>query len=92
MGTEVLSPGLKRGRGVTLTTHRHLGRAMAQAVSRRPLTAEALVRGWSIHVGFVVDKVALGQFFLRVLRFALPLSFHRCSPYPYHLGDEQYVR
>jgi hypothetical protein len=25
----------------------------------------------SIHVGFVVDKVALGQVFLRVLRFSL---------------------
>jgi hypothetical protein len=30
---------------------------MAQAVSRWPLTAEARVRA---HVGFVVDKVALG--------------------------------
>ena len=29
---------------------------MAQAVSRRPPTAES-------HVGFVVDKVALGQVF-----------------------------
>jgi hypothetical protein len=28
----------------------------------------------SVHVGFVVDKVALGQVFLRVLRF-LPVSF-----------------
>jgi hypothetical protein len=36
---------------------------MAQAVSRRPLTAEARVRApGSIHVGFVVDKVALGRF------------------------------
>jgi hypothetical protein len=37
-------------------------RAMAQAVSRR----SGLVR-----VGFVVDKVALEQVFLRVLRFSL---------------------
>jgi hypothetical protein len=36
-----------------------LGRAMAQAVSRRPLTAEARVRSRVVHVGFVVDKVAL---------------------------------
>jgi hypothetical protein len=42
---------------------------MAQVVSRRPLTAEARVSAWSIHVGFVVDKVALGQVFLRVLPF-----------------------
>jgi hypothetical protein len=33
----------------------------------------------SVHVGFVVDKVALGQVFLRVLRFPLSLTFHRCS-------------
>jgi hypothetical protein len=46
----------------------------------------------SIHVGFVVDKVALGQFFL-VLPFSpaniIPLSF---SMLIYHLGDEQYIR
>jgi hypothetical protein len=43
-------------------------------------TAQALVAGFSLqspgfasraaHVGFVVDKVALGQVFLRVLRFS----------------------
>jgi hypothetical protein len=37
---------------------------MAQAVSHRPLTEETQIR---IHIGFVVDKVALGQAFLRVL-------------------------
>jgi hypothetical protein len=42
---------------------------MAQAVSRRPLTAEARVRS-----GFVVDKVALGEDFPRVLRFS-PVNF-----------------
>jgi hypothetical protein len=49
---------------------------MAQAVSRRPFTAEARVRSdpGSVHVGFVVDKVALGQVFLRVLRFS-PVNF-----------------
>jgi hypothetical protein len=47
-----------------------------QAVSRRPLTAEARVRS---HVRFVVDKVALGQVFLRVRRFPLSVLFHRCS-------------
>jgi small ligand-binding sensory domain FIST len=30
----------------------------------------------SIHVGFVVDKVALGQVFLRVLRFSLLNIIH----------------
>jgi hypothetical protein len=43
---------------------------MAQVVSRRPLTAEARVRSRSIHVWFVVDKVALGEVFLRVIRFS----------------------
>jgi hypothetical protein len=55
------------------------GRAMAQAVSRRPLTAEA--RGsvpGQVHVRFVVDKVALEQVFIRVVSFPLSISFHRC--------------
>jgi hypothetical protein len=30
----------------------------------------------SVHVGFVVDKLALGQVFLRVLQF----SHHHCHP------------
>jgi hypothetical protein len=47
------------------------GRAMAQAVSRRPLTA---FDPGSVYVGFVVDKVALGQVFPRVLRFS-PVNF-----------------
>jgi hypothetical protein len=38
---------------------------MVQAVSRRPLTAAARVNP----MGFMVDKVALGQVFLRVLLF-----------------------
>jgi hypothetical protein len=43
---------------------------MAQAVSRRPVTAAAWVRAQVNSVGFVVDKVALGQVFLRVLRLS----------------------
>jgi hypothetical protein len=42
------------------------GRAVTQAVSRRPLPAAARVNP----LGFVVDKVAPGQVFLRVLRFS----------------------
>jgi hypothetical protein len=57
---------------------------MAQVVSRR-LTPRT---PGSIHVGFVVDKVALGQVFLRVLRVSpVNISFHRRSPNSYHLGD-----
>jgi hypothetical protein len=43
---------------------------MAQAVSRRPLIAAAWVHAQVNPVGFVMDKVALGQVFLRVLRFS----------------------
>jgi hypothetical protein len=43
---------------------------MAQVVSRRPVIGKAGFVPWSVHVGFVVDKVAQGQFYLRVLRFS----------------------
>jgi hypothetical protein len=43
---------------------------MAQALCRRPLTAEVQVRAGSVHVWFVVDRVALGQRFIRVLQFS----------------------
>jgi hypothetical protein len=56
------------------------GRAMAQAVSRRPFTAAAWVRAQVNPVGFVADKVALGQVFLRVLRFS-PLNITVGSTY-----------
>jgi hypothetical protein len=49
------------------------GRAMVQAVSRRPLTAKAREHPSPVLVGFVVDKVVLGQVFLRVHRF-FPVS------------------
>jgi hypothetical protein len=59
----------------------NLDRAMAQAVSRRPPTAEARVRSRSVHVGFMVDKVALGQVPPppEYFDFPLSISFHRCS-------------
>jgi hypothetical protein len=53
-----------------LTARHAHGRAMAQAVSRRPLTETARVRAQVNAVGFMVDKVALGQVFLRVIRFS----------------------
>jgi hypothetical protein len=53
-----------------------LGCAMAQAVSRRPVTAEARVLFQVSR--FVMDKVVLGQIFLPVLRFS-PVSFHQRS-------------
>jgi hypothetical protein len=41
----------------------------------------------SVHAGFVVDKVAMRQVFLRVLRSSLPVSFHRGTMLIYHMGD-----
>jgi hypothetical protein len=54
---------------------------MAQAVSRRPLTAEIRVRSQAIpgHVSFMVGTVALGQFFIPVLQFPLSVPFHKRS-------------
>jgi hypothetical protein len=51
---------------------------------RRP----EFVPGW-VHVGFVVEKAALGQVFLRVLQFPLSVSFHQGSILVYVTGDEQ---
>jgi hypothetical protein len=54
---------------------------VASLSPRRPRFAPG-----SFHVGFVVDKVALGQVFVRVLRFSpVDISFHRRSPNSYHL-------
>jgi hypothetical protein len=66
-------------------------RAIAQADSCRILTAEARFAPRSIHVGFVVDKVALGQIVLLVLRFSpvniIPPLLHYSSMY--QMGDGQ---
>jgi hypothetical protein len=44
----------------------------------------------SVRMSFVVDRVALGQVFLWVLRFHLSISFHHGSPCSYITwGDEQ---
>jgi hypothetical protein len=56
-----------------LTNTSNKGRAMAQVVSLSP-RGPRFAPG-SIHVKFVVDKVALGQVFLRVLRFAPSIGY-----------------
>jgi hypothetical protein len=58
------------------------GRAIAQALSRRLPTAKARVRG---HVGFVLDKVALGQVFSEYFGFPYQFSFHRLLHIHHHL-------
>jgi hypothetical protein len=55
-----------------------LGLLVAGLSLRRP----AFVSG-SVHMGFLVYKVALGQVFTRILWFPLSVSFHRGSPYSY---------
>jgi hypothetical protein len=64
---------------------------MAQAVSRRPLTAAARVHGPGQSVGFVVDKVALGQVFLRVLRLSLVNIFQLCAPHSENLKKNSFI-
>lgn len=39
------------------------GRAVAQVVSRRPVIAEAMFAPGSVHVKFMMDRVALGRVF-----------------------------
>jgi hypothetical protein len=53
------------------------GRAVAQAVSRRFPTAAARVRVRAEHVGFVVDKAALGQVFSEYFSFPCQSLFHQ---------------
>jgi hypothetical protein len=61
-----------------------LGRAVAQAVSRRLPTAAARVLAQVRSCGFVVDKVALGQVFSEYFRFPCQLSFHRLLHIHHH--------
>jgi hypothetical protein len=63
---------------------------MAQAVSRRLLNTEAQVWPGSVYMRFMVDKVALGQGFFRVLRFS-PVSIipQWLSILIQHLEDEK---
>jgi hypothetical protein len=65
---------------------------MAQAVSRWHLIAEARIRARSVPVGFVLDKLAVGQVFHRLLRFLLSVLFHRGSLhlYHHHLGNARW--
>jgi hypothetical protein len=56
------------------------GRAMARAVSRRPLTAEARVRFWISPYGICGGQSGTGTGFPPLyFGFPLSISFHRCS-------------
>jgi hypothetical protein len=54
-----------------------MGRAIAQAVSRWLPTAAARFKPGSGLVGFVLDKVALGQVFSQYFDFLCQSSFHQ---------------
>jgi hypothetical protein len=62
-------------RGDRIRLLRRSGRAIAQAVGLWLSTAEAQVRARSGHVGFVVDKVALGQVLSEYFGFPCQASF-----------------
>jgi hypothetical protein len=56
---------------------------MTNTASRRPLTAEAQFRSQVSPVGFMVNKVVLGQVSLRVLQsypvIIIPTLLHICA-------------
>jgi hypothetical protein len=69
------------------------GRAMAQAVSRRPLTAEVRVHARVNPCEICGGQSGTGTGFLsEFFGFPLSVSFHRRCPYSYHLENEHYVR
>jgi hypothetical protein len=81
---DILSPSL----ALSLSTRLHwatyqntiifiLGRAIAQAVSYRLPTAGSGFDPRLVHVGFVVDEVALGQVCSEYFGFPCQFSFHR---------------
>jgi hypothetical protein len=63
--------------------------AIAQAVSRWLPTAAAQVRARVWQVGFVVDKVALGQVFPEYFGFPCQSSFHQILHHHDHPGQVQ---
>jgi hypothetical protein len=63
-----------------------LGRAVAQAVSRWLPTAAVRVRVQAEHVGFVVDKAAVGQVFSDYFDFPCQSSFHQFLHHHNHPG------
>jgi hypothetical protein len=73
---------------VTSSTYDWFGRAIARPVSYKLPTAAARVRS---QVGFVVDKVTLGQVLSEHFDFPCQLSFHECSLLICHPGLVQYA-
>jgi hypothetical protein len=86
VGVEILGAMIFTPSKINAELTRTPGRPMTQAVSRRPPRRPGFAPR-SIRVGFVVDKVALGQVFLRVFLFSpVNILFHRRSPNVHHPG------
>jgi hypothetical protein len=66
-----------------------LSRAVAQVVSHWLLTTVARVRIRAEHVGFVVDKAALGQVFSEYFHLPCQSSFHQLLHHHNHQGLAQ---
>jgi hypothetical protein len=66
--------------------HGRARRAIAQAVNRWLPTAAAQVRVPAERVGFVVDKVAVGQIFSEYFGFSYQSSFHQFLHHHNHPG------
>jgi hypothetical protein len=64
-----------------------VGRAIAQAVSRWLPTAAARIRTRVWQVGFVVDKVALGQVFSEYFGLLCQSFFHQILHHHNHPGQ-----
>jgi hypothetical protein len=62
------------------------GHAVAQAVSCWLPTAAARVRVYAEHVGFLVNKSALGHVFSEYFGFPCQLSFHQLLHHRNHPG------
>jgi hypothetical protein len=67
----------------------HKGFAIAQVVTRWLPTTAARVHTRSGHVGFVVDKVALGQVFSEYFSFPCQSLFHQIL-YPLRITQGRY--
>jgi hypothetical protein len=70
--------------------HNHIlrtlqGRAIAQAFSRRVPPRRPGFKPRSDHMGFVLNKVALGQVFSEYFRFPSQFSFHQLLQIHHHL-------
>jgi hypothetical protein len=67
----------------------YVGRAIAQPVNRWLPNAAAWIRVRAEHLGFVVDKVILGEVFSEYFGFPWQLSFHQFLHHHNHPGLAQ---